>query len=100
MRKYLPVKRQTNKHNLIEKNTKNPAIPVNFSNFFKGNSLTSKDATQSGRVHCVAIDRTAIMYDKHGNKLVLKEHQTTMNAPKNSPGLHFRHNKHSWTKNR
>ena len=68
-------------------------------NIFHNNSIKSEHALQKGRIHCVAVQRTAIYKDAYGNKIVLKENQQTMNAPETMRGgLEFHDERGKWRK--
>lgn len=71
---------------------------VSMPNIFHNNSISSSFATRDGRVHCVAVQRTAIYKDAYGNKVVLKENQQTMNTPENTRGLSFHSGGKRWKK--
>ena len=61
----------------------NGVIPIskcNVPNIFNNNNSTGREMSK-GRIHCVAIHKTAIYRDSNGNKIVLKEEQNTMNVP-------------------
>ena len=74
---------------------KSSAIPNIFAN-----NRTLRHEVADGRVHCVAVQRTAIYRDANGNKIVLKENHTTMNTPNNLYGGIEFHDKYNgnWRK--
>ena len=74
-------------------------VNVAMPNIFHNNSISSSYATRDGRVHCVAVQRTAIYKDAYGNKVVLKENQQTMNVPESMRGgLAFHSGGNRWKK--
>ena len=83
-----------------ERSTKGMMGKVNIAmpNIFHNNSISSSFATRDGRVHCVAVQRTAIYKDANGNKVILKENQQTMNTPENTRGLSFYSGGKKWRK--
>ena len=83
------------------KRTNLPTLKMNGSlpNIFHNNPIKSEHALSKDRIHCVAVERTAIYQDAYGNKIILKENQETMNTPKGLNGsLRFSHGKRNWTK--
>ena len=67
-------------------------------NIFHNNEISSQHATRGNRIHCVAVQRTAIYKDANGNKIILKENQETMNTPHGVGSLTFSHGKRRWDK--
>lgn len=73
-------------------------VNLSMPNIFHNNGISSTYATRDGRVHCVAVQRTAIYKDAYGNKVVLKENQQTMNVPENTRGISFHSGGKNWKK--
>lgn len=84
-KKYYPVKKSSNRRYPVQRATNPIAIKGGVPNIF-GDTRTLKHEVAKGRIHCVAIQRTAIYKDANGNKIVLKENQTTMNTPETHRG--------------
>ena len=82
-RKYYP--QTTSNRYPVQRTTSPAAVNGGVPNIF-ANNRTLKHEVASGRVHCVAVKRTAIYKDANGNKIVLKENQTTMNIPESMRG--------------
>ena len=101
-KKRYPVVRQSNRNlPARQRQTNLPSFKMNGSlpNIFHNNSIKSEHAMAGDRIHCVAVERTAIYKDAYGNKIILKENQETMNTPKGLNGsLRFSHGKRNWTK--
>lgn len=71
----------------------------NLATLFK--STTPKEALRDGRVHCVSVQKTAILTDSYGNRMVLKEHQTSMNMDKDFQGrIKYHDKKNKFTRER
>ena len=98
-KKRYPVVRHNNRY-LPASNSRRPSFNMSGSlpNIFHNNSISSEHATRGNRIHCVAVERTAIYQDANGNKIVLKENQETMNTPQGFGSLRFSHGKRKWTK--
>ena len=79
----------------------NSIIPVSRSsipNIFNNNNTTGREMSK-GRIHCVAIRKTAIYKDSNGNKIVLKEDQHAMNVPIEYRGrLEYKNGKNKWSR--
>ena len=98
-KKYSPTVRH-NKKNLPAQRSGMPAFKLSggLPNIFHNNEISSQHATRGNRIHCVAVQRTAIYQDAHGNKIILKENQETMNTPQGVGSLTFSHGKRRWDK--
>lgn len=86
-RKYYPVKYSPNRRYPVRKKTPLPNMFNSGAPNIFANNQTLKHEVNKGRIHCVAVERTAIYKDASGNKIVLKENQTTMNAPETITGV-------------
>ena len=98
-KKYSPTVRH-NKKNLPAQRSGMPAFKLSggLPNIFHNNEISSQHATRGNRIHCVAVQRTAIYQDAHGNKIILKENQETMNTPQGVGSLTLSHGKRRWDK--
>ena len=98
-KKYSPTVRR-NKKNLPTQRSGMPAFKLSggLPNIFHNNEISSQHATRGNRIHCVAVQRTAIYKDANGNKIILKENQETMNTPHGVGSLTFSHGKRRWDK--
>ena len=98
-KKYSPVIRH-NKKNLPTKRSGMPTFKMSggLPNIFHNNEISSQHATRGNRIHCVAVQRTAIYKDANGNKIILKENQETMNTPYGVGSLSFSHGGRKWNK--
>ena len=89
-----PTKIKYNKKaNLKIKNNQNMIQPTMIDKRFITSIFDSKPSNYSlrdGRVNCSSIEKTAIVFDAYGNKIVLKENSTTFNADNNGPSLTFK----------
>ena len=86
---HYPVQNR-NSRNQVARPTQGSILPPTggvIPNIFQ--QQTSHYAFRDGRAHCQSIERTAIYTDAQGNRVVLKEHTTTMNTDNNGPGLRF-----------
>ena len=81
-----------------EKPRKNQMFFPTMPSIFQPSTVSDKYATRDTRVHCVAVERTAIYRDANGNKVVLKENSTTMNTPESFRGAVFHHRGNRWVK--
>lgn len=97
MSTYLPTYKP--KHKMV-KSKKTGRMMPSLETMFNRGHLTSKDATKNGRIHCCAVQRTAIMRDNQGNQVILKENQTIMNTPREGANVKFNHGRHTWRKKR
>ena len=89
-KKQLPLKNESQR-----KNSKFfPTMP----SIFQPSMISDRYATRDSRVHCVAVERTAIYRDANGNKVVLKENSTTMNTPESLRGIVYHHKGERWGK--
>lgn len=96
---YKPVVRKNSKNPL--KLVKNPQNLCRIGTFFHNPYINPSTALRENRIHCMDIERTAIMTDAHGNRLVLKENQTCMNTPDNNHHIVFNdRRKRRWNKKR
>lgn len=77
-KKSYPVQRTNQSNNIINFN------PQHLSSFFS--KKVPSGALKNGRINCQTILTTAILTDAHGNKMVLKEHHTSMNFDKDFRG--------------
>ena len=84
-KKYYPAKTSRRNYPVQRNNTPSPLVSSGVPNIF-ANNRTLRHEVANGRIHCVAVRRTAIYKDANGNKIVLKEDQTTMNAPETMRG--------------
>lgn len=98
-KKYYPAKTSNRNYPVQRSNAPSPLVKGGVPNIFS-NNRTLRHEVASGRVHCVAVQRTAIYKDANGNKIVLKENQTTMNAPETMRGAVSFRDSHSgrWRK--
>ena len=97
-KKYYPAKTSKRNYPVQRSNTPSPLVKGGVPNIF-ANNRTLRHEVANGRIHCVAVQRTAIYKDANGNKIVLKENQTTMNAPETlHGGLEFRDDHRKWRK--
>ena len=79
-KKYYPTKTSNRSYPIQRSNTPSPLVKGGVPNIF-ANNRTLRHEVANGRLHCVAVQRTAIYKDANGNQIVLKENQTTMNVP-------------------
>lgn len=89
---YYPDKRNVQRRSPQKRNDIVPGggKPINtnvISSLFQ--TTVNNHAIRKGRVNCQSIERTAIITDAHGNRMILREHQTNMNADNNTPNLTF-----------
>ena len=85
-RKYYPAKAPSNRRYPAQRGTYSPTVVKGSVPNIFSNNRTLRHEVADKRIHCVAIKRTAIYTDANGNKIVLKENQTTMNAPETMRG--------------
>lgn len=62
-------------------------------------TTTSRHHINNGRTHCQSIQNTAILIDRNGNKVVLKQHQTIFNVDKDTRGIAFEDHGRAFRKN-
>ena len=91
--------RRSNNKNLSIKQVNDRNLPLDV-NAITGifNSTTNNYAMRDGRVHCQSVEKTATLIDAHGNKVILREHQTTMNTDKSGPALRYVDGKRTFKK--
>ena len=98
-KRYYPVKTSHNSYPVKRRNNVSPITNNSIPNIFQNNQRLGREIAK-GRIHCVAVEKTAIYKDAQGNQIVLKENQTSMNLPDSfKGGLHFRNsNQGNWRK--
>ena len=67
------------KRKYLSKPVSNSYIPNIFNN--------KRRKIAKGHVSCSTVERTAIYKDVNGNKIILKENETLMDAPKDFRGI-------------
>lgn len=94
-KKYYPAKHSSRRRYPVQRGASSPVVVKGGVPNIFANNRTLRHEVADGRIHCVAIKRTAIYKDANGNKIVLKENQTTMNAPETMRGgVEFRDDDH------
>lgn len=95
-----PVKKYKNNYQAQKRSKQNKNTPpINLNGAMSVfETKTSNYGMRNGRTECRAIEKTAIITDKYGNRVVLKQHETHMNTDSNGPNLRYTTNKDRFSK--